>query len=122
MQHEEKGTEYGLVKIHRNVVAQVASIAASEVEGVHRLWSSLIMRLLKIATRGKYKKEPIKIEFKENNEVLVVISIIVNYGVNIPNVAMNVQENIKKAIEKTTGLYPVSINVKIKGVEAKTVQ
>jgi len=119
MQQEEKGTEYGLVKIHKNVVAQVTSLAARDVEGVSRMSSGLLLRLLDIVSKGKIKKEPVKIELKDNNEVSITISIVVNYGVNIPGVAVTVQENIKKSIEKMTGLYPAHINVKIKGVEVK---
>lgn len=119
MHREEKGTEYGLVKIHRNVIAQVASIAALEVDGVSRISMGLFARFLSSMSAGKIKREPIKIEFKENNEVSIQIGIVVNYGVNIPAVALNVQENIKKSTEKMIGLYPTEINIKVKGVEVK---
>ena len=41
---------------------------------------------------------------------------IVNYGVRIPEVAWNVQENVKKAIENMTGLNVVEVNIHIQGV------
>lgn len=116
---DERGNEHGIIKIHKNVIAQVAAIAAREVEGVSRISSGLFLRTLRAFSGGKIKKEPIKIEFRENNEVIILISIVVNYGVNIPTVAQNVQENIKRAVEKMTGLYPTQINVKVKGVEVK---
>ncbi len=116
---DEKRTDYGVVKIHKNVIAQVASLAAREVEGVSRISTSLINEALKILTKGRIVRYPVKIELKGNNEVIICISIVVNYGVNIPAVAANVQENVKKAVEKMTGLYPVDINIKVKGVETK---
>lgn len=119
MNQDEKRTDYGVVKIHKNVIAQVASLAAREVEGVSRISTSLFTELLRILTRGKVVKYPVKVELRENNEVTLCISIVVNYGVNIPNVAANVQENVKKAIEKMTGLYPADIHIKVKGVETK---
>jgi len=118
-QQEEKRTDYGLIKIHKNVIAQIASMAAKEVEGINRLSLNLFAKLLNLASKGRLLKYPVKIEFRENNEVAICISIVVNYGVNIPEVAANVQENIKKALEKMTGLYPTDIHIKVKGVDQK---
>ena len=119
IRHDEKGTDYGFIKIHKNVIAQVACIAAKEVEGISRISTNLLARGVNLLTKGKIKIYPVKIELKQNNEVSISISIVVHYGVNIPTVALNVQENIKKAIEKMTGLYPTDINIKVKGVDLK---
>ncbi len=116
---DEKRTDYGVIKIHRNVIAQVASLAAAEVPGVTRIGTSIFTEALKILSGGNVVKYPIKIEFRENNEVAIVIPILVNYGVNIPTVAASVQENVKKAIERMTGLYPAEIDIKVKGVGIK---
>jgi len=120
MQREERGTEYGAVKIHKNVVAQIAGIAAREVDGVSRISYDIWAKIVHALTGGKIKKEPVRIEFKDNNEISITVSIVVTYGVNVPTVAINVQENIKKAVERLTGLYPAGIHVKVKGVEVKT--
>ncbi|NQU74336.1 MAG: Asp23/Gls24 family envelope stress response protein [Candidatus Omnitrophica bacterium] len=117
--NEDKRTDYGMVKIHKNVIAQVASLAAMEVEGVSRISTNLFIEALRILSKGKIVKYPVKIEFKDNNEVVIAISIVVKYGVNMPNVAASVQENVKRAIEKMAGLYPADIHIKIKGVEIK---
>lgn len=119
MRQEEKRTDYGLIKIHKNVIAQIAATAAREVEGVSRLSSNLFTTALNILSKGKFVRYPLRIEFHEHNEVSLSIGIVVKYGVNIPEVAANVQENIKKVIEKMTGLYPVDIHIKVKGVEAR---
>lgn len=119
MQQEEKRTDYGLIKIHKNVIAEIASMAAKEVDGVSRISMDLFTKAINTLTKGKIARYPAKIDFKENNEVEICVSIIVNYGINIPEVAARVQENIKKAVEKMTGLYPVDIHIKVKGVETK---
>ncbi|PJA40944.1 Asp23/Gls24 family envelope stress response protein [candidate division WWE3 bacterium CG_4_9_14_3_um_filter_39_7] len=119
LQQDERRNEYGLVKIHKNVVAQIASMAAKEVEGVNRISANIITRALNVITKGKSVRYPGRIEFLKNNEVAISIGIIVNYGVNIPEVAASVQENIKKTVENMTGLYPVDIHIKVKGVEAR---
>ena len=119
MQRDEKRTDYGLIKIHKTVVAQIASMAAREVEGVSRLSVDLITTALNTLAKGKFVRYPVKVEFHENNEVSICIGIVVRYGVGIPEVAAAVQENIKKTVEKMTGLYPTEIHIKVKGVETK---
>ena len=42
---------------------------------------------------------------------------IVEYGVQIPEVAWNVQENVKKSVETMTGLSVVEVNIYIQGIE-----
>jgi uncharacterized alkaline shock family protein YloU len=116
---EEKRTDYGLIKIHKNVIAQISCMAAKEVGGVNRISGNLISRILQAASRGRIVRYPVRIDFKENNEVAICLSIVVNYGVNIPEVAACAQENIKKTVEKMTGLYPADIHIKVKGVETK---
>ncbi|MDD5449692.1 MAG: Asp23/Gls24 family envelope stress response protein [Candidatus Omnitrophica bacterium] len=120
MSHQEdKRTDYGLIKIHKNVIGQIASMAAREVDGVSRISSDMFSKALKMASGGRIVRYPVKIDFKDNNEVEICISIVVRYGINIPEIAAKVQENIKKAIEKMTGLYPSEIHIKVKGVETK---
>ncbi len=109
--NEVKRTDYGMVKIHKNVIAQVASLAAMEVEGVSRISTNLFIEILRIISKGKIVKYPVKIEFKNNNEIVIAISIVVKYGVNMPNVAASVQENVKSAIEKMAGLYSADIHI-----------
>jgi len=53
---DEKRTDYGLVKIHKNVIAQVASLAAKEVEGVSRISSNIFIEGLKFFLKGKVKR------------------------------------------------------------------
>ena len=118
-QTDERRTDYGLIKIHKNVVAQVASLAAKEVDGVSRISGNLITKALRFLTRGRFAPYPLRIDFKGNNEVSVCIGIVVHYGFNIPTVALNVQENIKRVIERTTGLSAADVHIKVKGVETK---
>jgi uncharacterized alkaline shock family protein YloU len=57
----------------------------------------------------------VKVEVGEK-EAAVDLSIVVNYGVSIPEVAWQIQENVKRAIESMTGLSVVEVNVNIQGV------
>ena len=58
----------------------------------------------------------VKVEVGEK-EAAVDLYMIVDYGVQIPEVAWNVQENVKKSIETMTGLSVVEVNIYIQGIE-----
>lgn len=113
---EDRRTDYGLIKIHKNVIAEIASMAAKEVDGVSRISLDLFSKTLSLISKSNINRYPIKISFKENNEVELCIPIVVNYGVNIPEAAARVQENVKKTIEKMTGLSASDVHIKVKGV------
>ena len=57
----------------------------------------------------------VKVEVGER-EAAVDLYIIVKFGVRIPEVALNVQERVKEAIEQMTGLKVVEVNVHVQGV------
>ena len=57
-----------------------------------------------------------KVEVGEK-EAAVDLFMNVEYGVQIPEVAWNVQENVKKSIETMTGLTVVEVNIYIQGIE-----
>jgi uncharacterized alkaline shock family protein YloU len=119
---EDRRTDYGLIKIHKNVIAQIASMAAREAEGVNRISPNLFSKILNLIMRGGNDRYPIKITLKENYEVELCIPIVVNYGVNIPETALRAQENVKKAIEKMTGLSASDVHIKVKGVSLASKQ
>ena len=57
----------------------------------------------------------IKAEIKDN-EAKIDVNIIVEYGVRIPDVAFEIQNRVKKAIETMTGLKVLCVNVHVQGV------
>ena len=52
----------------------------------------------------------------ENNMVKVDVTIVVEYGSPVPDVAHNIQENVKKAIETMSGLDVRNVDVHVQGV------
>jgi uncharacterized alkaline shock family protein YloU len=116
---EDRRTDYGLIKIHKNAIAEIAAMAAKEVEGVSRISMDIPSKMLSLITGKRVIRYPVKIILKANNEVELCLSVVVSYGINIPEVASRVQENVKKAIEKMTGLYASDVHIKVKGVEAR---
>lgn len=109
-------TDLGKIKIHVQAVSSIASIAAMEIEGVVRIYAGGVAKLWEFfGSQTNYAA--VKIELKENNEINIGIPIIVEYGQDVPRVANLVQENVRQAVEKMTGLIPVNIDVKVKGIE-----
>ncbi|WP_041313127.1 Asp23/Gls24 family envelope stress response protein [Heliomicrobium modesticaldum] len=110
--------DIGHVRIAQEVVATIAGLAATEVEGVAAMSGGLgggIAEMLgrKNLTRG------VKVEVGER-EAAIDMNIIVNFGSRIPEVAKRVQENVKRSIESMTGLTVVEVNVHIQGVNFPT--
>ncbi|HNS32573.1 MAG TPA: Asp23/Gls24 family envelope stress response protein [bacterium] len=108
---EEK---YGNVKIDNDVLASIAGIVAKKVPGVHKIATSLVAGLSQLI-----RKKPdagIKVVVGED-EVGFELSIIVDYGVNIPEVTYMVQKSIKEEVEKMSGLRVSSVDVVVHGVQ-----
>lgn len=111
----DSNNELGIVKISEEVVAIIAGLATTEVEGVAGMSGGFVNGIaekmgMKNMTKG------VKVSVGEV-EAAVDLFIIVQYGIRIPEVAWNIQENVKKAIETMTGLKVVEVNINIQGVE-----
>lgn len=115
IEREESHTELGTIKVHKNVVASIASIAALEIEGVKKVGGSFKSALLEII--GKKAGSAVKVEFDNNLEVRIVIPLVVKYGFNVPDIANRVQENVRNALEKMTNLVLKDININVQSIE-----
>ncbi|MCM8771780.1 MAG: Asp23/Gls24 family envelope stress response protein [Candidatus Omnitrophica bacterium] len=109
---EEK--QLGKIKIEEEVLAQIAGIAATQVKGVCGISTSLVGGIAKF-----FKKKPdigVKVILGEG-EVSFELGIEVEYGVSIPEVTYEVQERIKKEVEKMSGLKVANVDVIVKEVK-----
>lgn len=111
---ERQDTELGSIRIANEVVAIIAGLAATEIKGVAGMSGGLAGGIAEILGRKNLSKG-VKVEVGEK-EAAVDMFIIVEYGVKIPEVAINIQENVKNAIEGMTGLKVVEVNVHVQGV------
>ncbi len=115
MNRDESRNELGILRIHKNVISSIASIAATEIEGVKRVGRDLKSGLLE-SLENKFFSA-IKVEITKNEEVKVQIPLIIKYGYNIPEIANRVQENVRLALEKMSNLSIKEINVNVQGIE-----
>lgn len=113
---EKKGINnaLGTIRIADEVVSIIAGLAATEVEGVAGMSGGIAGGIAEILGRKNLSKG-VKVEVGEK-EAAIDLYIIVKYGVRIPDIALNVQEAVKAAIENMTGLSTVEVNVHVQGV------
>ena len=113
---EKKGINnaLGTSRIADEVVSIIAGLAATEVEGVAGMSGGIAGGIAEILGRKNFSKG-VKVEVSEK-EAAIDLYIIVKYGVRIPDIALNVQEAVKAAIENMTGLSTVEVNVHVQGV------
>jgi uncharacterized alkaline shock family protein YloU len=112
---QDSRTDLGAVRIHKNVIASIASLAALEIEGVKRVGGTLksgIMELL-----GRKSSAAIKVEIDKHDEVKIDLPLVIKYNFNIPEVADRVQQNVREALEKMTNLSIKDININVQAIE-----
>lgn len=106
----------GKTTIADGVVAKIVGIAAREIEGVKDLVTSgaaaTITGLATRVTHGDTHAKGVSVEVGER-EAAAAISIVVIYGVNIPQVADAVRRNIISRVEATTGLTVIAVDIAV---------
>ena len=110
-----KDGNLGEVKIADEVVAIIAGLAATEVEGVGSMAGNITNELVsKLGMKNLSKG--VKVDVTENH-VSVDLSLNIRYGFNIPSVSEQVQEKVSAAIENMTGLEVSVVNIRIASVD-----
>lgn len=103
------------IKIADDVIAVIAGAAASEVPGVASMAGGFAGGISEVFSGKKNFAKGIKVEAGEK-ETRIDVNIIVEYGVRIPDVAFEIQNRVKKAVESMTGLKVLDVNVHVQGV------
>ncbi len=105
----------GNIKISVDVVASIAGIATNEISGVAGMSNSIAGGIAEIFSSKKNPGKGVKVDIKEENTV-IHLYVIVEYGVRIPELAWEIQENVKNSVETMTGLTVEKVNIHIEGV------
>ena len=105
----------GEVKIADEVVAIIAALAATEVEGVASMAGNITNEL--ISRLGmKNLSKGVKVDVLEG-VVTVSLTLNLKYNYSVVEVSGKVLEKVKNAIENMTGLEVADVNIKVAGVE-----
>ena len=112
---EEIKTDNEGIKISNDVVAVISGVAVSEVPGVAGMAGGFAGGITEVLSGKKNLAKGIKVEV-EGTTAKIDVNIIVEYGSRIPDVAFEIQNRVKKAVESMTGLKVEEVNVHVQGV------
>ena len=112
-------TENEGIKISDDVVAVIAGVAVSEVQGVASMAGGFAGGISEVFSGKKNMAKGIKVDVTETT-AKIDVNIIVEYGSRIPDVAFEIQNRVKKAVENMTGLKVEEVNVHVQGVNTDT--
>ena len=105
----------GNVQIADEVVAVIAGLAATEVEGVNKMYGNITNEIVSKLGMKKLSKG---VKILINQDIVDVdLKLVLDYGVNIAKVSEEVQDRVKSAIETMTGLNVEEINIRIAGIQ-----
>lgn len=107
------------IQISSDVIAVIAGVAVSEVEGVAGMSGSFAGGISEVLSGKKNLAKGIKVDINEQKAKLD-INIIVEYGARIPDVAYEIQTRVKKSVETMSGLTVEEVNVHVQGVNTDT--
>ena len=110
-------SNHGKVNIADDVIGVIGSIAAAEIEGVKSLSGTFSEEIMSVMGKKSFNKG-VRVEM-ENDVILIELSVIVDYGTKIHEIAKQVQENVKIAIESMTGFKVSAVNVFVEGINTK---
>lgn len=105
-----QGEEAGRTIIADSVVSKIAGIAAREVRGVHELGGTAERAISRIT--GAQKTTGVSVEVGEE-EAVVDLNIIAEYGQSIPEMAHQIRRNVMNQIQSLTGLRVKEVNISV---------
>ena len=108
------------IEISGDVIAVIAGVAVSEVQGVSGMAGSFAGGITEVLSGKKNLAKGIKVD-KENENVKIDVNIIVEYGTRIPDIAFEIQNRVKTSVETMTGLKVEEVNVHVQGVNTNIV-
>ena len=109
-----ENTENG-IEISNDVIAVIAGVAVSEVQGVASMSGGFAGGITEVLSGKKNMAKGIKVD-KAENTAKIDVNIIVEYGSRIPDVAFEIQNRVKKSVESMTGFKVEEVNVHVQGV------
>ena len=110
----------GSVQIADDVVAMIAALAASEVEGVSSVVGDITNEVMSKVAVKKLTKG-VRVDLLDSN-VTIDLSIMIGFGYPIPETSRQVQEMVKNSVETMTGLTVEDVNIRVASVNMAKVK
>ena len=110
--------DLGSVQVHKKAIAEIVYSAATSIDGVSFPFQNFSDKFYEFLSFKVYPG--INVDIDENYNISIEIKVIVRFGLNIADVAAQIQETVKSAIEQMVDINLKDINVNIVGVERGT--
>ena len=114
----ENKVDIGFVQIHKKVIGDIAVSALQEVQGVKLASFGVISKFFELFGHRNFLCVNVAID--PDNQVSVEIKVSIQYGLNVPDVARQVQDVVKAAVERAVDINLKEVNVNIQAIERGT--
>ena len=105
----------GKVEIAPEVIEVIAGLAASEVDGVAEMRGNFAAGVVERLGKKNHGKG-VKVDLQEEG-IIIDVYCVMNFGVSIPDVASQIQKNIRETLYNMTALELMEINIHVVGVQ-----
>lgn len=113
----DTNSDLGAIRIHNNVIAVIARLATLKVPGVVEMTGSIVDGLAGMMGRKRTgDKGGVHIDV-DDEAIIIDITVNLEYGVRIPHVAWQIQNDVREAVEKMTGKMVKAVNVVVQSVQ-----
>ena len=107
--------DLGSVQVHKKAIADIASSALREIDGVHLVENDFKTTILDILGIKGYSG--IVVTEDESRQVSMELKIVVRYGLNVPEIAREVQDLVRAAVLKSIDIHLKDVIVNVQGIE-----
>lgn len=115
---EENRPNNGTVVIEDQVIAEYVSEEVLKTDGISRLVAGITESFSKNILGRESGAQGVKIT-RDGDRITINIHLIVFYGINIPQVSYDIQNNVKQVVEAYTGLTVETVNIGVEGVDKR---
>ena len=112
---QDNKVDLGSIQIHKKVIADIACAALMEIDGVYIAPKDLSNQILELF--GKKNCPGVLVTVDKNGQVTIEMKVYIKYGMNIPDIARQIQDVVRVAVERTTDITLREVNVNVQGIE-----
>ncbi len=113
--NQDQGIDFGSVQVHKRAIADIVCSAIRDIDGVRLIENDFKDSLRELLGYKNYSGIIVNVD--ESNQISIELKIVVRYGLNVPEIAREVQDIVRLAAEKTIDINLKDITVNIQGVE-----
>ena len=107
----------GTIEVAPRVVEIIAGVAASEIDGVSKMYGSLANSFGELLGRSDQRRG-VKLT-SQNDNLNIDIDVYIDYGVSVPKLAAKIQDRVKQQVTLMTDLNVSEVNIHVKGIVQK---